>query len=186
MKQFSADVEWWDIGKILPYLTNNKKHPDEQIAKIAASMAEFGVDVPVVVDADGVLIKGHGRRLAALKLGLTKLPVIVRSDLTRAQVKAARIADNRVAQSDYDMDSLLVELQQLDELGVDLSLTGFDQDELDAMFNGEGEDALGSEEPAAVDDGDRFLLLLEFESEEKQQAMFAEMQDRGVECKIMN
>ena len=70
MKSFQAQVESWDIDKIIPYPMNNKKHPEEQISKIASSMAEYGVDVPIVVDGDGVIIKGHGRRLGAIKLGL--------------------------------------------------------------------------------------------------------------------
>lgn len=134
MKSFQAQVESWDIDKIIPYPMNNKKHPEEQISKIASSMAEYGVDVPIVVDGDGVIIKGHGRRLGAIKLGLKQLPVIVRTDLTPAQVKASRIADNRVAQSDWDMDALLVEMQQLEEMDFDLGLTGFDQAEIDALF----------------------------------------------------
>jgi DNA modification methylase len=134
MNKFEPNVESWEIGKIIPYALNSKKHPDNQIDKIAASMVEFGMDVPVVVDGDGVLIKGHGRRLAAIKLGLTHLPVIIRTDLSPAQVKAARIADNRISQSDWDTEFLELELKQLEEMDFDLELTGFDQRELDAFF----------------------------------------------------
>jgi DNA modification methylase len=134
MNKFEPNVESWEIGKIIPYALNSKKHPDNQIDKIAASMVEFGMDVPVVVDGDGVLIKGHGRRLAAIKLGLTHLPVIIRTDLSPAQVKAARIADNRISQSDWDVEFLEAELRQLEEMRFDLELTGFDQSELDAFL----------------------------------------------------
>lgn len=185
MKKFSPKVEMWDLDKILPYVNNNKKHPESQIAKIASSMTEFGMDCPVVVEPNGTLIKGHGRLAAARKLGLKQLPTIVRDDLTPAQIKAARIADNKVAESEFDLDALLVELEQLQELDFDLLQTGFDQDELDALF-GESEPPIESSTDPVVDAGDRFLLLLEFNGEEEQQTMFAEMQERGVECKIMN
>jgi DNA modification methylase len=134
MNKFEPNVESWEIDKIIPYALNSKKHPDSQIDKIASSMVEFGMDVPVVVDGDGVLIKGHGRRLAAIKLGLTHLPVIIRTDLSPAQVKAARIADNRISQSDWDVEFLEAELRQLEEMDFDLELTGFDPSELDAFF----------------------------------------------------
>lgn len=77
MKKFSPKVEMWDVDKILPYVNNNKKHPESQIAKIASSMTEFGMDCPVVVEPNGTLIKGHGRLAAARKLGLKQLPAIV-------------------------------------------------------------------------------------------------------------
>lgn len=160
-KDYSAKVEWWDIARVLPYATNAKKHPEDQVAKIAASIAEFGFDQPLVVDADGVLIKGHGRREACLKLGLTKVPVIVRSDLSRGQVKAARIADNRVAKSDWDIDALAVELQQLEELGIDISLTGFTDSEIDAFLG----EPLEGDDPAQAWDG-----MPEYEHEDQTSA----------------
>lgn len=138
MRNFMPKVEMWDIDKILPYALNSKKHPDEQIAKLASAMVEFGMDVPVVVDADGILIKGHARRAAAIKLGLKQFPVIVRTDLSPTQVKASRLADNRIAQSEWDNEMLALELGALDDIGFDLDLTGFDPDELDALFAGTG------------------------------------------------
>lgn len=150
MKKFSPKVEMWDLDKILPYPTNNKKHPETQIAKIAASMLEFGMDTPVVIEPSGMLIKGHGRRLGAIKLGWKQLPVIVRDDLTPAQIKAARIADNKVAESEFDLDALLVELEQLNEMDYDLLQTGFDQDELDALFADANKTAEGNTDPDDV------------------------------------
>lgn len=134
MTGFTPSIEIWDISRIKPYEKNNKTHPEAQVAKIATSIAEYGNDQPVVVDGDGVLIKGHGRRLGALKLGLKQLPVIVRTDLTPTQIRAARIADNRVAQSDFDLEALFAEMDALNDEGFDLSLTGFDPDEIAKMF----------------------------------------------------
>lgn len=126
MKNFNAEIKHVAIDTVIPYANNTKKHPVEQINKLASMIAEYGHDVPIVVDADNVIIKGHGRLLACQKLGMTSVPVIVRDDLTPAQVKAARIADNKIAESDWDEDLLRLELTELDELGFDLDLTGFE------------------------------------------------------------
>ncbi|OYV36826.1 MAG: chromosome partitioning protein ParB [Rhodospirillales bacterium 20-64-7] len=119
-------IEMWDITKIVPYELNAKNHDPKQVEKIAKSITEFGWDQPIVVDKKGVIIKGHGRRLAALSLGKTEVPVLVRSDLTDEQVRAARLADNRVAISGIDIDMLQKELADLS-----MDLTGiFDAKEL--------------------------------------------------------
>lgn len=123
------NIQLWDITHIKPYELNSKVHDEKQVAKIAKSIQEFGWDQPIVVDRDGVIIKGHGRRLGALKLGMTKVPVLVRDDLTPEQVRAARLADNRVAIGNIDTDMLQKELAELD-----FDLEGiFDKKELDFM-----------------------------------------------------
>ncbi len=122
-------VELWDIERVKPYETNAKIHNNQQVEKIAKSIQEFGWDQPIVVDKDGMIIKGHGRRLASIKLGLKKVPVLVRSDLTEEQVKASRLADNRVAVGDIDTDILQKEL-----LSLNIDLDGiFDKKELEFM-----------------------------------------------------
>lgn len=123
----TLNVQAWPLDRLKPYERNSKKHDKAQVAKIAESIKQFGWDQPIVVDADGVIIKGHGRRLAAIELGLEKVPVLVRDDLTPEQVRAARLADNRVAISDIDTDLLRKELADLD---FDLSNI-FDKKELD-------------------------------------------------------
>jgi len=134
MKDFSPEVIWRDLDEITPYALNNKKHPQEQVDKIAASIVEFGVDQPIVVDGDGVIIKGHGRALAARKLGMERFPVIVRTDLTPVQVKQARIVDNRSSFADWDLDALSMEINWLEEAGEDIGILGFDEGELDGML----------------------------------------------------
>lgn len=122
-------LEMWDIADIKPYELNVKKHDDKQVEKISMSISEFGWDQPIVIDKHGVVIKGHGRRLAALKLGIPKVPVLIRADLTDEQVRAARLADNRVALSDIDTDMLQKELASLD-----FDMAGiFDKKELDFL-----------------------------------------------------
>lgn len=144
----------WEIEKIVPYENNAKKHPQEQIEKLAKGIKEFGWDQPIVVDGAGVIIKGHGRRLAALHLGLKKVPVIVRADLSAEQVKAARLADNRVSSQDYDNDLIQRELSELNLADFDLSVTGFDERELEFLtsdFNDLDESAFTDDIEASVE-----------------------------------
>lgn len=129
-KRSDIKIEMWEIDKLIPYENNAKVHNEDQIAKIAKSISEFGWDQPIAVDKNGVIIKGHGRTLAAKALGMTHVPVVCRSDLTDDQVRAARLADNRVAQGGMDMAILQAELAELNKLELDLSLTGFDEREL--------------------------------------------------------
>lgn len=122
-------IELWPIEKVKPYEKNVKIHDKKQVEKIAESIRTFGWDQPIVVDKNGVIIKGHGRTLAAKSLGLEKVPVLVRDDLTEDQVKAARVADNRVAIGDIDTEMLQKELAE-----IDLDLDGiFDPKELEFL-----------------------------------------------------
>lgn len=121
-------IEIWPLSNVKPYDRNSKKHPKEQVAKIAESIKQFGWDQPIVVDEHGVIIKGHGRRAAAESLKLTQVPVLVRKDLTPDQVKAARLADNRVAISDIDSELFR---QELEAMNVDLLKGIFDDKELE-------------------------------------------------------
>ena len=107
-------IELIDLEKLVPYELNSKIHDDAQVKKIAESIKQFGWDQPIVVDKDFVVIKGHGRRLAALSLGMKQAPVLVRDDLTPDQVRAARLADNRVAVGGIDTELLKQELAALD------------------------------------------------------------------------
>lgn len=129
MKKLPGQITVWAVDKIHPYELNAKIHDPKQVEKIAKSITEFGWDQPIVVDKDGVVIKGHGRRLAAISLGLKTVPVWVRDDLTEDQVRASRLADNRVAISDIDNDILQKELA-----GLEFDLEGiFDKKELDFL-----------------------------------------------------
>lgn len=107
-------VDTWAIEAITPYELNVKKHDKKQVAKIAESIKQFGWDQPIVVDGEGVIIKGHGRHAAAQLLGLKEVPVVVRTDLSPDAVRASRLADNRVAESDIDTNMLQVELESLE------------------------------------------------------------------------
>ena len=118
-----------------PYASNAKAHGADQVAKIAASMAEFGWTVPCLVAEDGELIAGHGRVLAATQLGLTEAPVIVLGHLTEAQRRAYRIADNKLTElGTWDEALLSAELNDLLAEDFDLSLVGFSDGELDKLL----------------------------------------------------
>lgn len=143
-------VESWPIERLLPYAANARTHPDEQVAQIAGSIAEFGFNVPCLVDERGVLIAGHGRILGAKRLGLQQVPVIRLGHLTDAQARAFRLADNRIAlNAGWDDALLAAELDRLKEDGVNLELLGFAEDELDRLLDGLDVDGPSEEEDEA-------------------------------------
>ena len=139
---FAPDaIEQRPLESLKPYAKNAKMHGADQVAEIAASMAEFGWTVPCLVADDGELIAGHGRVLAAEILGLTEAPVIVLGHLTDGQRRAYRIADNKLTElGEWDEAILSEELQLLAAEDFDLSLIGFDDGELDALLSGLGEE----------------------------------------------
>jgi DNA modification methylase len=124
------------IENLIPYVNNSRTHSDAQVAQIAASIKEFGWTNPILVDGNNGIIAGHGRLLAARKLGLTEVPVIELKDLTETQKKAYIIADNRLAlNAGWDNELLTIELNELLEDKFSLDLLGFDPDELSALLN---------------------------------------------------
>ena len=118
MEQFS--VEWRDIGTVKPYPKNAKKHDETQIANVAESIKQFGWQQPIVCDADGIIIIGHCRLLAAKKLGLKKVPVKTVDNLSEEQVKKLRALDNKLNESDWDFDLLAEDIGELDFSGFDI------------------------------------------------------------------
>ena len=132
------------VESLVPYARNSRTHSEAQVAKIAASIREFGFLNPIITDGQNGIVAGHGRVLAAQKLGLATLPVIEAGHLTEAQKRAYIIADNRLAlDAGWDNDLLKIELTDLDAEGFDLTLTGFDVDEMAALFLGEGDQPNG-------------------------------------------
>ena len=130
------EIKEVEVTALIPYAKNSRTHDDAQVAQIAASIKEFGWTNPILVDGDKGIIAGHGRLMAARKLKMDKVPVIELSGMTEAQKKAYVIADNRLAlNAGWDNAMLTIELQDLEDKGFDLSLTGFDKDELDALLN---------------------------------------------------
>lgn len=128
-------VEHWPLDRLISYARNARTHDDDQVAQIAASIVEFGWTNPILVDAEGGIVAGHGRLLAARKLDLDTVPVVVLDHLTPAQRRAYVIADNKLAlNAGWNEELLASELHALNGEGFDLGLTGFSEAELDALM----------------------------------------------------
>lgn len=130
-------IESWPIEKLIPSVRNARTHSEVQVGQIAASIQEFGFTNPVLIGDDGSLVAGHGRLLAAHKLGIVQVPVVVLSHLTATQRRLLMLADNKIAENAaWDDDLLQAEISALLEEGANLGLTGFDADEVDKMLAG--------------------------------------------------
>ena len=124
-------VERWAIEKLVPYARNARTHSDEQISQLAASIKEWGWTTPVLVDEQGSIIAGHGRTLAAQRLQMTEVPVMVAKGWSEAKKRAYVLADNKLAlNAGWDESMLNIELGELQDLGFDISLIGFGKNEL--------------------------------------------------------
>jgi DNA modification methylase len=134
------------VDKLIPYAKNSRTHSPEQVGQIAASIKEFGFRNPILVDGVGI-IAGHGRLMAAQKLGLDKVPTIDCSDMTESQKKAYIIADNKLAlNAGWDTAMLSIEMKDLEDEGFDLALLGFDDKELNALLEPEVTEGLTDED----------------------------------------
>jgi len=161
------------VESLIPYVNNSRKHSDEQVAQIAASIKEFGWTNPILVDGDNGIIAGHGRLMAARKLNMNEVPVIELAHLTEAQRKALIIADNKLAlNSGWDYQLLKLEIETLKELKFDIDLIGFDDSELN--FNTVNYDALNDEnlenQLDAMAAGVKKAIQIEFEPEHYEDA----------------
>lgn len=129
-------IETLKTADLIPYARNSRTHSEAQVAQIAGSIREFGFTNPVLIDGENGIIAGHGRVMAAGKLGLEKVPCIRLAHLTEAQRKAYIIADNKLAlNAGWDEEMLGLELADLREMDFDLGLIGFDADEIEAALN---------------------------------------------------
>lgn len=135
MTDLQTEVELVSTDKIIPYSNNPKQHPEEQVDKIASSIKNYGWDQPIVVDGEYEIIKGHGRLQAAKKLGLDRVPIIIRTDLTESQTRAARIADNKTSESQWEIDQLGLEFELINDGPLDLEDTGFSEMEAEGIMD---------------------------------------------------
>lgn len=150
----SLHIEVLPIELVKPYYGNARTHSDEQVAQIAASIEEFGFTNPILIDRANVVIAGHGRLAAAVSLGLYEVPCLRLDNLSDAQRRAYILADNKLAENaGWDRSLLRLELFDLKNEGFDLGLTGFSDDELDALLDvdtGSDGDDEGEEETFAL------------------------------------
>jgi DNA modification methylase len=147
----NLQVVTWPVEKLIPYARNARTHSDDQVAQIAASIAEFGWTNPILAGADGIVIAGHARLQAARKLGMTEVPVIVLDGLTETKRRALVLADNRLAlNAGWDEEMLRVEMAALDEAGFNLELVGFTDDEIEGLLRDPEEVRAGNTDEDAV------------------------------------
>lgn len=160
-------IELWPLDRLVPYARNARTHSADQVAQIAASIAEFGFVNPILVDSRDGIVAGHGRLLAARKLGLAEVPVIVLDHLSETQRRAYVLADNRLAlNAGWDDEMLAAELAEIEGDGFDLGLIGFNEQELAALLAepDEGQAEPGEEEvplppaKAVTQSGDLWLV----------------------------
>jgi DNA modification methylase len=154
-------VEQWPIERLIPYGRNARTHSDDQVAQIAASIVEFGWTNPILVGADGVIIAGHARLLAARKLKMIEVPVIVLDHLSETQRRALILADNKLAlNAGWDDEMLRVELESLQEDAFNLDLVGFTDEELDEILaDPEGTNEGLTDEDAVPDEPERAVTV---------------------------
>lgn len=177
MRVVNKPLEW-----VRPYDANPKLHPPEQVERLATLITEHGWRQPIVTTADGEIIIGHGRYLAAQRLELKKVPVHVADRLTPEQVRALRIADNRIAEDgQWDMSLLGVEVAELIAVDYDVSLTMLSKNQLKQLKDGNA----GSKDHTHLGE-DEHLVLLECEDEAQAKALYDEMVERGIACRLMS
>ena len=176
-------IEQLKVGDLIPYVNNSRTHSDEQVMQVASSIKEFGFTNPILIDDDGGIIAGHGRLMAAKKLGLDEVPCIRLGHLSEAQRKAYVIADNKLAlNSGWDNDLLKIELMQLDSIDFDLNLTGFDLSELANIFDPVTEEIELKEQAYS----ETFNIIIECDDEQNQESIYNELQEKGYKCQVQS
>lgn len=164
------------VDELVPY-ENNPRHNDEAVDAVANSIKEFGFKVPCVVSGDGVLITGHTRLKACKKLGIEEVPCIVADDLTEDQIKAFRIADNKVGEiATWDMEKLNIELGELEEFNIDMADFGFDVTDINA-----DEHDVGKQNDVLKE---TFQIIVDCDNEEDAEEKYQKIKECGIECRL--
>jgi hypothetical protein len=156
------------VASLEPYARNSRTHSPEQVSKIARSIEQFGFTNPILVDEQGTIIAGHGRVMAAKKLRLTSVPVMVATGWTEAQKRAYVIADNKLGlDAGWDLEILSSEIKALDNLNFDLTLTGFTADELGDLTLKLNPEPAGSSEAGEMNTIVQFNIVFDDESQQE-------------------
>lgn len=155
---------------------NNPRQNDEAVDKVAESIKKFGFKIPIIVDSNLEIIAGHTRKKASLKLGLEEVPVIIADDLNDEQIKAFRLADNKVAEfSEWDMELLMSELEE-----IEMNMENFGFDELEKI-----EIEPDEEDTSSVDLVENVVIVIEEDTEEKLEKTFAKLIEEGYQCRLL-
>lgn len=169
-----------NIRDLKPYKKNAKKHPKEQVDRIAESIKEFGFTQPVLVDKENCVVAGHGRILGAKKAGLKQVPTVCLEDLTPEQIKAYRLADNKLNESGWDIVLLDEEIQELLSSDIDMSLFGFDMPMSDEELE------LEMEREVKFRTREKHLVIVSCKSKEETIRAQKEIEQLGYKCDIKN
>jgi ParB-like chromosome segregation protein Spo0J len=176
MKTNQLKITYQKTGDLVPYARNSRTHSEEQVGQIAASITEFGFTNPVLVDEENTIIAGHGRIMAAQKLGLGEVPTITLPGLTESQRKAYIIADNRLAlNAGWDDEMLRLEIADLKKADFDLDLLGFEDEELEKEKETEKPDIILSEV---------FEVVAECSNESEQEMVYNILNSKGIKCRL--
>ena len=175
---------------LVPYARNSRTHSDEQVAQIAASIREFGFTNPVLVDAAGGIVAGHGRVMAAQHLGMAEVPTICVGWLSESQRRAYVIADNQLAlNAGWDDEVLAAELSAIGGAGFDMGLIGFSDAEMERMLGltgGGGDGAGGDDKPdPGINYQEKFAVLVDCKSEAHQAQVYESLLAKGYTCKVL-
>jgi len=176
-------IEYKSTGELVPYINNSRTHSEQQVQQVAASIKEFGFTNPILIDHDGGIIAGHGRLQAAQLLSLDEVPTITLEGLTDAQKKAYVIADNKLAlNSGWDFELLKVELENIAN-EIDISVLGFDDQELANIIDG-----LNEEPPELKEESYEsvFNIVVKCNDETHQERVYNELESKGYECQVQS
>ena len=174
------NIVYKPIKELKPYKKNAKKHPKTQVEQIANSIKEFGFTQPVLIDKDNNVVAGHGRVLGAKKAGLKEVPTLCLDDLTEEQIKAYRLADNKLNESDWDFALMDEEMQKLLTSDIDMSLFGFDVDLSDEELE------LEMEREVKFRTKEKHLVIVPCKSEKETKQVQKEIEQLGYKCDIKN
>lgn len=168
------NIKYKQINELKPYKKNAKKHTKEQVEKIANSIKEFGFTQPVIIDKNNSVVAGHGRILGAKKAGLKQVPTVCLEELTEEQIKAYRLVDNKLNESEWDYSLLDEELENLEE-DINMDLFVFDLAE-----------EIEQEEVEKVEFEKRkiYKLIVEFENKKASEKLYKKLSSEGYICKI--
>ena len=167
------------ISELKEYESNPRLINDDAIEKVATSIKEFGFKVPIIVDEDNVIVAGHTRKLAAQLIGMDEVPVIIADDLTEEQIKAFRLADNKVSEfSEWDFDKLEEEINSIES-----GFTGFTAEDIEKMFGvDDGEESF---DDVGGDLEKTMEVIIECEDEQTQQELYERMIEEGYSCRVL-
>jgi ParB-like chromosome segregation protein Spo0J len=164
-------------SELIPYINNPRKN-DKAVDAVASSIKNFGFKVPVIIDSQGEIIAGHTRLKAAKKLDIKEVPCLIADDLTPAQIKAFRIADNKVSEfAEWDMDLLKIELDGLDEF------TGFELEELNMMFDEKKE--VNFKKDLSEKINSFYQVIISLENEKEQEILYNRLNKEGYSCQVL-